>query len=109
MNIDMAYLLLILGCAAVTFLPRVLPFALVRNLKLPQSFLKWLSYIPICLMSALLVQGVIRETGSAPAVNLPDLLVLLLTLLIAIKTKSLLITVLSGVVLAALVRWIMLI
>lgn len=104
MKVDLTVFLIIVGCALVTIIPRILPFAIIRRLQLPKPFTKWLSYIPVCLLTALVVQGAIRQTDSIPAINGLHLLIMLPTLFIAIKTKSLLITVITGVLCAALVR-----
>jgi branched-subunit amino acid transport protein len=106
MKTDVSTLLLILGCALVTLIPRIAPFAIVRNLKLPPAFLKWLSYIPVCLLTALIVQSVIRPADAVPSINWLNLAILVPTLVTALKTRSLLITVLAGILSAALLRWI---
>ena len=94
------------GCAAVTLLPRVLPFLFMRRARLPVFAQKWLSYIPVCLFTALVVQGVLAEGQGRPlSVRPEDLAALALSLAVAIKTKSLLTTVLAGIAGAALFRW----
>ncbi|TMV43827.1 AzlD domain-containing protein [Paenibacillus mesophilus] len=105
MTVDLSVLLIILGCALVTWIPRITPFVVVRNMNLPKAFLRWLSYIPVCLLTALIVQGVIRKSDPVPAVDWLNLAILVPTLFTAIKTKSLLMTVLTGIVSAALFRW----
>lgn len=105
MTLDMSVLFIILGCALVTLIPRIVPFAIVRNLNLPKAFLKWLSYIPICILTALIVQGLINQTETVPTIDWLNLGVTVPTLITAIVTKSLLITVLVGVFFAALLRW----
>jgi branched-subunit amino acid transport protein len=97
-------LLLITACAIVTVLPRVLPFLVIRNLKLPVSFMKWLSYIPICILTALVVSNFIEE-GNPILLDWQTIAVMIPTLLIALWTKSLLLTVLIGVVLMAVLRF----
>lgn len=105
MNVDLTTLLLIVACALVTLVPRIVPFVIVRNLVLPQALIKWLSYIPVCLLTALIVQGVMKETGSIPSIHWANLAALLPALLVALRTKSLLGTVVTGIVSAALARW----
>jgi len=101
---DLSVVLLILACAAVTFVPRILPFVVVRNLSLPRAIQKWLSYVPVCLLTALIVQGLIRKAGDVPAVDGLNVAVAVPTLLVALKTNNLLATVLTGIVAAALLR-----
>ncbi|MNI02064.1 Branched-chain amino acid transport protein (AzlD) [compost metagenome] len=105
MSVDLSIVIIILACALVTFIPRIMPFAIVRNLNLPPAFLRWLTYIPVCLLTALIVQGVIQKSASLPTINWSNLAVIIPTLWIAWRTKSLLGTVLVGVASAALLRW----
>ncbi|MGG3124096.1 AzlD domain-containing protein (plasmid) [Priestia megaterium] len=101
MSIDLFTLLVIIGCALVTIIPRILPFAVVRNLTLPQPVLKWLSYVPICILTALVVQNFIIQENHSLKINWPVIIVIIPVLLIAVRTKSLSITVISGVILMA--------
>ena len=50
-------LLIILGSGIVTWLPRIIPFLLVRKLQLPDVVIRFLSYVPICILTALFVQN----------------------------------------------------
>lgn len=98
MTTSFTMLLLIIGCALVTWIPRVIPFLVVRNLSLPDVVLKWLSYIPICILSALILESLFHYNGSFVTVNWNNLIALIPTLLIALLTKSLAITVIVGVI-----------
>jgi len=97
-------MMVILGCALVTIIPRVVPFLVVRNTNLPESVLKWLSYVPVCILTALVVENFIIQTDHSLKINWPVIIVIIPTLLVAIRTKSLSITVISGVVLMAVLR-----
>ena len=50
--------LVILGCAVVTFLPRFLPMYILTRLKIPKIVVAWLSYIPVAVLAALVVPGI---------------------------------------------------
>ncbi|MFP7492808.1 AzlD domain-containing protein [Terribacillus saccharophilus] len=104
MSISLSMLLLITACAAVTILPRVIPFLIIRNLKLPVLAMKWLSYIPICILTALVVSSVLGE-GGALSFDWFAIIVMIPTILFALWTKSLLFTVIIGVVLMAAMRF----
>lgn len=106
MKIDLSTLLLILGCAVVTVIPRVLPFILIRNVNLPTVVQRWLSYIPVCLLTALIMQGIVQHTEAGITIDVLSLLILIPTIGTALITKSLLLTVVVGVTSAALLRWI---
>ena len=104
MSVDLTILLVILGCALVTVIPRVIPFVLVKNVTLPELVIKWLSFIPLCILTALIVDSFIIQDQSQLAIDWQVLIVIIPTILIAIWTKSLSITVLVGIVIMALVR-----
>jgi branched-subunit amino acid transport protein len=105
MNLDVTTLVVILGCALVTILPRIIPFLVVRNVTLPEPVLKWLSYVPICILTALVVESFIEQTNHSLKINWSVLIVIIPTLLIAVQTKSLTISVISGVVFMAIFRY----
>lgn len=96
---------IIVGCAVVTWLPRIIPFIFVRNVKLPDVVLNWLSFIPICILSALVVENLLNTDGSFVTLNWPVVAAFLPTLIIAIWTKSLSTTVVVGVISMAAIRY----
>ncbi|WP_093725902.1 AzlD domain-containing protein [Terribacillus halophilus] len=104
MSVSLSMLLLIAACSAVTILPRILPFLIIRNLKLPVVIMKWLSYIPICILTALVVSSVLGENGPL-SFDWQAIMILIPTILFAFWTKSLLFTVVVGVVLMAALRF----
>lgn len=100
-------LLLIIGCAIVTWIPRVLPFIFVRSLTLPNSMMRWLSYIPVCILSALVFESLLDTRGTVVSLDWPKLITFVPTLAIALITKSLSLTVVGGVIIMAVVRLLM--
>ncbi|MGN1386554.1 MAG: AzlD domain-containing protein [Bacillus sp. (in: firmicutes)] len=107
MSINITVLLVILGCALVTVIPRVVPFILVKNIELPQSVIKWLSFIPICILTALVADSVIIQEESQLSIDWPVFSVIIPTILVSIWTKSLSITVLAGIAMMAGIRFIL--
>lgn len=105
MTLSLSMLGLIIGCALVTFIPRVLPFVFVRSIQLPEVVLKWLSYIPVCILTALVVENVVLKTDDTLQIEWTVVLALIPTFLTAFWTKSLAITVIIGVVTMALIRF----
>ena len=97
--------LLILGCAIVTWIPRVLPFAFMKKVKLPSVILRWLAYIPICILSALVISNLFIKRNSYVTLNWPVLVAAIPTLIIAIWTKSLSLTVIVGVAAMAIIQY----
>lgn len=98
-------LLIILGCAVVTVIPRIVPFIVVRNMKLPEKVTKWLSFIPICIFTALIIDSIILENETFISIDWRVLLAIVPTLLIAIVTKNLSVTVIVGIVCMAAIRY----
>ncbi|MDU0356169.1 AzlD domain-containing protein [Paraglaciecola aquimarina] len=57
---------LILAMATVTFVPRLLPFALASRLKLPKFMQQALSYVPIAILTVIIVQSIFyRDQGTS--------------------------------------------
>jgi branched-subunit amino acid transport protein len=90
MEIRPEFLALVLACAAVTALPRVLPLVALSRVALPEGLTAWLRYVPIAVLSALLA----IELLSAGPKGLPAIAV---ALAVAGWTRSLLGTTLAGV------------
>ena len=87
--------LTILGCTVATWLSRILPFLL----------LKYLSFVPIVIMSALWFSSLFEQRiGHLPSLNLPYLFASFPTILAAILSKNLLLIVLVGIASFALIQ-----
>ncbi|EUJ41348.1 AzlD domain-containing protein [Brochothrix campestris] len=95
----------VVGAMLVTIIPRVLPFILATRFDLPPRVVKRLQYIPVCLFGCLIVENLISLSDSGTYRVDERLVVALLTLVIALKTKKLLVTVLFGILLMAGVRF----
>jgi branched-subunit amino acid transport protein len=54
MDVRPEFLALVLTCALVTALPRVLPLVVLARLRLAGWLVEWLGYVPIAVLSALL-------------------------------------------------------
>lgn len=99
------FFLLVAGCGVVTWVPRVLPFAIANRLVFPKKFNQFLSYLPLCILTALLVQSLLTfRQGQWPLVKLPELLACLPALVVGYYTKDLMKIVIVGVVGIALLR-----
>src|SRR5690606_26476644 len=89
MTTSVAMVLLILGCALVTWIPRILPFILVKNMKMPKMVLRWLAYIPVCILSALVIEGFFEKEEAIVTVQWLNIMAFIPTLFVALLTKSL--------------------
>ncbi|MGE5590810.1 MAG: AzlD domain-containing protein [Bacillota bacterium] len=96
-------LLVILGMAVVTYLPRALPMTVLSRMKLPEAFRRWLGFVPVAVLAALLGPALLLPSGGWQPVreNLP-LLASLPAFWVAGKTRDLLGTVLTGLATMAL-------
>ena len=97
---DATYIILILGMALVTYLPRWLPLAVLAGRTLPDWFIEWLDLIPAAIFSSLLLPLLITS-GEPRQIELfrPELFVTVPTLVFAIKTKSIGGTIIFGMLL----------
>ncbi|MCX8650454.1 AzlD domain-containing protein [Gilliamella sp. B2776] len=99
-------LLIILGCGLVTWLLRVIPFILVRKIQLPEIVIQFLSYIPLCILTALFVQNLfIAKQDEFPELNVEYCLAAIPTIFIAILTKNLMWIVIVGMCSMAAIRY----
>jgi branched-subunit amino acid transport protein len=98
MDVRPEILALILACAAVTVVPRVLPLVVLSKMELPAWVLAWLAYVPVAVLAALLALEVLIVDGS-PAMTFanPALLAILPALAVAALTRSLIATAVAGV------------
>ncbi len=98
MDVRPEFLALVLACAAVTAVPRVLPLVLLAKIELPRWLLAWLAYVPVAVLAALLALEVLVVEGK-PAISTanPSLLAILPALAVAGFTRSLIGTVVFGV------------
>ena len=98
-------LLAILLSALVTWIPRVLPFILVKYKGLPPLVERFLKYLPVSIIFALILSSVTDvKTGHFPTFKWLDLLAVFPTAYLAFKYKNLIATVVFGVALVALLR-----
>ena len=94
----------------VTYLPRVLPVLLLSRRTLPAPVERWLSFVPVAVLSALLAPALFAPSGALDLSfdSNPVFWVSIPAFLIAIKTKNLFITVIAGMVMIALYRLLLL-
>ncbi len=99
--------LLILGLTLVTFIPRVLPLFLLKNKDLSPEFVKWMSYIPVTIFSALVFTDIFFYNNQFmlhPLENL-KLLPSLVVALVSIKWNNLFGSIIVGIAAILLMMW----
>ena len=91
-------ILIIIGMSLVTYLPRMLPMVLLSKVNLPPLFLKWLQFIPIAVLSALLAPAILAPQGEL-SIGLDNkaFIASIPCFFVAIKTKNLFLTVVVGI------------
>jgi branched-subunit amino acid transport protein len=107
MEVRWSIFLIILGSALVTFIPRVLPIAVLSRVELPGWAMRWLSYVPIAVMASLVGQELLMPNGKLePLQNNLDLMAALPAFIVAIVTRSLLGTVVVGIIAIMVLRFV---
>lgn len=99
--------LAILGMGLVTFALRAAPACFLSSRQFPPWVVTFLHYVPVAVLSAMLVPAVLMFDNTAIRVDLDNtyLLVTIPTVALALFTRSFLTTVVSGVVFMAVARY----
>ncbi|EHY93823.1 hypothetical protein SSME_00170 [Staphylococcus saprophyticus subsp. saprophyticus KACC 16562] len=81
---------------------------MISKVHLSERVVKWLSFIPITLFTALIIDGVLVQQDGVMGytINMAFLITMIPTIVIAIVSRSLTITILSGIIIMALLRWV---
>ena len=102
MRVNSSIFMAILASALVTWIPRILPFLLVKYKGLPAPVTRFLKYLPISIIFALVLSSLVDgKIGSLPQFHWLDLVVTIPSLFVAFRYKNLMGTVLFGIVLIA--------
>ncbi|MBE1442357.1 branched-subunit amino acid transport protein [Paenibacillus sp. OAS669] len=98
-------MLVIIAAAVVTLIPRVVPLMVLSRFELPAWAMRWLNYVPVAVMAALVGQELFVHDGAVPPIsrNL-ELWAAIPSFMVAVLTRSILGTVLSGVVVLMVLR-----
>lgn len=92
-------MLLILGMSIVTYLPRFLPLYLLTKMEIPEIVVAWLRYVPVAVLSALIMPGILTvDKQLAVTLSNPYLLASILAIFVAYRTKNMMLTVSIGMV-----------
>ncbi|MGO4529868.1 AzlD domain-containing protein [Paenibacillus sp. 2TAF8] len=99
---------IIMGSALLTFIPRVLPLMLFSKIQIPVWLMRWLEYVPVAVMASLIGQELFMSGSRlVPITENAALWAALPTVAVAIWTRSLLGTVLVGIVSMMILRYLM--
>jgi branched-subunit amino acid transport protein len=90
-------ILIFLGMWSVTYFPRMLPLLALSQVRLPNTLLSWLSYLPAAILSALILPGAIMRNGEVdPGMGNPAVWALAVSFAVALKTRNLILTMVAG-------------
>jgi branched-subunit amino acid transport protein len=99
-------ILTILGMAAVTFIPRLLPVYFLSSKSLPPLVVDWLRYVPVAVLAAMLFPSLLVQGDQVTlGANNLFLWAAVPTFLVAWKTRSLFGSVVVGMILVAVARY----
>lgn len=87
-------ILLIMGMAVVTYLPRLIPMLLFNPEKLPPFVKRFLGFIPYAVLSALIFPEILASTSSPASALVGGVVALVL----AVYEKNLFLVVVGGIV-----------
>jgi branched-subunit amino acid transport protein len=105
MEIRADVLLIVLGAALVTIVPRVAPLVLLSRIDLPRWLKVWLGYVPVAVLGALLAGEIFVSRGQlVPLASNAALLAILPAIAITARYGSIIGAVLAGVAAMAMLR-----
>lgn len=92
------YLLMIGGMLLVTYIPRVLPLLILIRMEIPDIIIRWLRFIPVAILAALLTPGILIVEGKL-MINYHNIFLLaaIPTFIVAIFKKDIFLTVIMGI------------
>lgn len=93
-------ILIILGMAAVTYIPRLIPFLMLTNKQIPKRVDAFLKCIPVAAIGALIIPGVFNATPDLP---LAGIVGIAFTLIIGLWKGGIIVPVIGSVVVTYLV------
>jgi len=105
MDIRADVLVIVLGAALVTVVPRVAPLVLLARIDLPRWLKVWLGYVPVAVLGALLAGELFMAAGRlVPLSSNVSLLAILPAIAVAARFGSIIGAVIAGVAAMAVLR-----
>lgn len=97
MKLSLNYIYLIVGMGVVTYFPRLLPATILSQREIPDILVRFLRYVPVAVLSALFLPGVLMvENKIILSTSNPLFVATLFTFPLAYWKKSMFLTVLVG-------------
>lgn len=104
---DTTFFVKVLLCAVITISIRALPIVLLANAQLPVLIREWLNFIPAAVMSAIIVAEILANPALTASGWSISALAAVTCLIIGVMTRSLFVTVLSGIASFMTLGWIL--
>ena len=97
----------IFGLWVANYLPRMLPMVVLSKIKIPKTIITWLEFIPPAVLAAILAPTLLMPDNKAINITLQNnyLLAAIPSLAVAIKTKSLVWTLIAGIASMAVLQY----
>ncbi|MDI6601059.1 MAG: AzlD domain-containing protein [Thermoanaerobacteraceae bacterium] len=96
---DIKFIFVLIGMALVTYIPRIIPALGLSRVNLPDWALRFLDYIPVAVLSALLFPSIMMTKGRLDiALSNPYLIASIPTVIAAYFSRNLFIPVIVGIV-----------
>lgn len=91
--------LVILGFC-VAFVPRFLPLMLFTKREIPEWFNEWMKFVPVSLFTALVVKDIFIDSKNYQLMftQIPEMLAAVIVIVIAYRTRSMAISVITGLI-----------
>lgn len=102
---DSTFVFIILGAMLVTYLPRMLPLVVLSKVTLPKKVLKFLDYVPIAILGAILIPSLVMKDQQLNISFGNEFLIAgVLTIILAKFVKRVDVIVLFGILVTILLR-----
>ena len=102
---DTTFVLIVIGAMVVTYIPRMLPLVMLSKVHLPKKVQKFLDYIPIAILGAILLPSLVyRDTKLDISFDNVFLIAGILTIILAKFVKRVDVLVLFGILVTMLLR-----
>ena len=103
---DLSLFLAIVGMALVTSIPRILPVTFLADRQLPLAIVRWLRFVPVAILSAMIAVEVLwRGDAIAASPSNGYVPAAVVSALVAWRKRSLFATVFAGMGMLALLRY----
>lgn len=109
MSVQTKIYIIIFGMWLANYLPRMIPMVVLSKLKIPEPVVQWLGFVPVAVLAAILLPDLVMpEPSRQLEIGWQNkyLVAALPAFAVAVKTRSLVWTLLAGMAVMALLQFI---